>query len=724
MARKPRDMGKPVVVAATPEKYDMVTSQRALIKNGFHPAVTSKSPSEIESEWGMKLRHLTQKPSKSEFEAYAPFRYLTTATLLFRYETKYVDSKKGAESAHGNNSLAKILNTVDVGGEVADALFAQGLDTVLKAAITSTTSWLAVSNVARIWDFNASDFRTSGNSGVLLAVTPECTVGEMKMACDMDPYGLDPSKSISRWCGEALKLEKEIFLSIYLLHGRVTGKMGRKKRCKNKQDTKKIMPVDFLANEIVDAIKGIRDVSTIWGAGQFVSSPHCRLFEPSAIFSVTRLRGLLKQISEQRNSFRVLHFQNIPFLDRRMVAIILRACPNVRMIGIYECPLIHFGDVLCLIDLVYEVNYERRKKKIPEITGFDFYPHYNKGTPFASPTTATYGLTWGPQKLDVVQRGFFNVIMKAFMKAKRMKLGLLFDKDKAFCKYLNHIPNYPLAVPTFLDAMYRYLEVKDEKVRKRVLYDLLKPVRLGVETHMERDWPVWYTTVMGRSVVFCSSCGYETLEEFFSAHARQMPPHKRVCAGCTLQLWLDEEDDHLKAYKKQILDTLFPDWSGSGFNLDAPIPPSVKKIINLHSTESVRPEVKDILIDSNGEMYCPQIMAALVRDNKVHSDSLQNLPSLSDLLTGPSSMDRWGHVYNKCNNLDIYCRSIRRVHEESNGKDDDKAVLKGRVDGSMPDHIEELQPPKQAKYGVASNDFHAAVMFYQGLACMGWTGYN
>lgn len=114
----------------------------------------------------------------------------------------------------------------------------------------------------------------------------------MKMACDMDPYGLDPSKSISRWCGEALKLEKEIFLSIYLLHGRVTGKMGRKKRCKNKQDTKKIMPVDFLANEIVDAIKGIRDVSTIWGAGQFVSSPHCRLFEPSAIFSVTRLRGL------------------------------------------------------------------------------------------------------------------------------------------------------------------------------------------------------------------------------------------------------------------------------------------------------------------------------------------------------------------------------------------------------------------------------------------------
>jgi len=408
-----------------------------------------------------------------------------------------------------------------------------------------------------------------------------------------------------------------------------------------------------------------------------------------------------------------------------MVAIILRACPNVRIVGIYECPLIHFGDVLCLIDLIYEINYDRRKKGLPEITGLDFYPHYNKGTPFASEATATYGLTWGPLSLDVAQRGFFNIIMKAFLKAKRMKLGLLFDHDKAFCKYLNQIPNYPLAVPTFLDAMYRYMEAKDEKTRNKVLYDLLKPVRLGLERHMEQDWPDYYLKSMGKHLVFCSSCGYETLQEFFTFFARQVPhPHRRRCAGCTLQRWLDGEDDHLKAQKKEILDTLFPDWNGSEFNSDAPLSPSARNILKLHSKESVRPEVNRILVDSNGELYCPQIMEAFVRDNKSHLDSLQNLPSLSQLLRGPGSGKRWGHVYNKCNNLDMYSRSTRKVQQDSIRHDGDRGVLRARLDGGMPDHIEELQPCRVARDGIPSHDFQAAALFFAGLACKGWSGYN
>ncbi|KAG6001852.1 hypothetical protein E4U54_000975 [Claviceps lovelessii] len=725
MARRCRNKGKPVEAEAR-ERYDMVASQRALIKNGFHSAVTSKKPEEIEREWLARYTNIVEKPLKSEFRNQAPFRYLTTATLLFRYETKYGNSKSGAYNVGGTNSLAKFLNAADVGGEVANAIFAEGIGTVLNAAVTSSTSWLAMSNSVKIWDMNASDFRTNGNSGVLLAVTPECTVGEMKQAHDLDPYGLHPSNAGSGWCAEAMKLEKEIYLSIHLVHGRVKDKGGRRhKRQQDEQRIKKILPEDLLAGEIVHVIRGIRDVTTIWGANQFVSGPDCRLFDPPAIFSVSRLKRLLTQIFWRRNSFKVLYFQKIPYLDRRMVAVILRSCPNVRMVGIYECPLIHFGDVICLIDLIYEVNHHRRKEGLPEITGLDFYPHYNKGTPFASDATATYGLTWGPLKLDVAQRGFFNIIMKAFMKARRMKLGLLFEQDKAFCKYLNQIPNYPLAVPTFLDAMYRYMEAKDEPALKRALYDLLKPVRLGLERHMDQDWPDYYSKIMGKHVVFCSSCGYETLQEFFTFFARQVPrPHRRRCAGCTLQRWLDGEDDHLKAQKKQILDTLFPDWKGSEFNSDAPLPSSVRNILRLHSTESVRPRVNRILLDKKGEMYCPQIMEAFVRDNKGHFDSLQKLPSLSELLKGPGSARRWGHVYNKCNNLDMYSRTTRKVQQDGVRNHGDKGVLGARLDGGMPDHVEELQPCKVASDGTPSHDFQAAALFFTGLACKGWSGYN
>ncbi|KAG5997227.1 hypothetical protein E4U52_004660 [Claviceps spartinae] len=697
MTRKPRNKRNPLAAEAKVENYDIIASQRALMKNGFHKAVTSKTPQEIEFAWLSRYKHIVEKPSKSEFKSQAPFR------------------------SCGNDSLlVKLMNAVDVGGNLANVLFAEGLGTVLNAAVASSSSWLAMSNSVKIWDMNAATFRANGRSGVLLAVTPECTVGEMKHAHDLNPCGLHTSTS--SWCAEAMKLENDIYLSIHLVHRRLRRWAGNRPQ---RQDVDKILPVEFLAEEIVSIINRIQDVATVWSASQFVSSPRCRLFDPPAIFSMSRLRDLLSQILLQQNSFKVLYLQKIAYLDRRLVSIILRACPNVRMLGIYECPLIHFGDVLCLIDLIYEVNYDRRKRGMTEVTGLDFYPNYNKGTPFASDTTATFGLSWAPLKLDVAQRGFFNIILKAFMKAKRMKLGLLFDQDKAFCTYLNQIPNYPLAVPTFLDAMYRYADARHEPSRQTILYDLLKPVRLGLERYMDQDWSNYYSNVMGKHMVFCSSCGYETLEEFYSQFALHVPhPHRRRCAGCTLQRWLDGEVDHLKTQKRQILDTLFPDWHGTDFNQDAPVLSSMTGLLRLQSTKSVRPDVPRLLLDSNGEMYCPKIKEAFVRDNKSHLDSLQHLPSLSELLHGLGSVERWAHVYSKCNNLDMYSRSVRKVQESSIRHDDDKGIMGGCADGGMPDHVEELQPGAVVKDGVPCLDFEAAATLLASVARKGWSGYN
>ncbi|KAK2595000.1 hypothetical protein QQS21_007307 [Conoideocrella luteorostrata] len=731
MARKNRRRSKPATSNGDTQnptatkslgKYDMITSHRNLMKDGFHPAVTSKSPEEIEKAWVSKLEGLLTLPTQEEFmgkpgqgEPSLPLTYLTTAMLLFRYETRH-----NGKDINGTNMLAKIVNAVDIGCEVANFLFAHGWRTVLHAAVTSSSSWSAIANSARIWDFYASDLRTNGLSGVLLAVTPEHTVGEMNMAYDMDPYGLNPGCAISSWCADAKKVEREIYLSIYLIHGRASGGRYRKKHSKySAKEIRDILPVDFLAEEIVSTVRSVQDVARIWGSCQFTSSPQHYLFEPQAVFSAVRLKSLLEHISQQRSSYQVLYFQKIPYLDRRVIAIILRACPLVRMVGIYDCPLIHFGDVLCLIDLIYEINYNRRQAALPEITAFDFYPAYQKGTPFTSDTTATYGLTWGPQKLDVVQRGFFNIILKAFMKAKRMKLDLLFDKDKAFCDYLHQVPNYPLAVPTFLDAMHRLLETKEKECRKRALYDLLKPVRIGLENRIDHDWPKWYMDVMGRCMVFCSSCGFETNEEFYGAFAREMPPTKRVCSGCTLQSWLDGEPDHLKRHKKQILDTLCPNWNGLQFNADAPLPQAINQVIKLRSTESTRTEEQHIAVDSNGEMYGRRVTAALVRDNKMHYDSLQNLPTLTEL-TGRRNHKTWGHFFNKCNNLDVYCRIIRRIREENDGEA--MPLIKTRIDGGMPDHVEELQPPKPPTGGVPSNDFVSAAALYIGLTMKGWAG--
>ncbi|KAG5961850.1 hypothetical protein E4U58_004099 [Claviceps cyperi] len=186
----------------------------------------------------------------------------------------------------------------------------------------------------------------------------------------------------------------------------------------------------------------------------------------------------------------------------------------------------------------------------------------------------------------------------------------------------------------------------------------------------------------------------------------------------------DGEVDHLKAQKRQILDTLFPDWHGTDFNPDAPVLSSMMELLRLQSIESVRPDVPRLLLDSNGEMYCTKIREAFVRDNKNHLDSLQRLPSLSELLHGLGSVERWGHVYNKCYNLDMSSKAVRKVQESSIRHEDNKSITGSRAGSGVLDHVEELQPGAVVKDGVPCHDFEAAATLLASVAHKGWSGYN
>lgn len=136
------------------------------------------------------------------------------------------------------------------------------------------------------------------------------------------------------------------------------------------------------------------------------------------------------------------------------------------------------------------------------------------------------------------------------------------------------------------------------------------------------EWLKWYNEIMGKHLVFCASCGYETLEEFFMAQARDSLPHARVCAGCLLQRRLDTEDDHLNRHKKLILDCLFPEWDGLAFNEDAPLGAAARRLVHLESTESVRPERPPLTLNDEGYVNAHKYEELLVRDFKNHWDSL------------------------------------------------------------------------------------------------------
>ncbi|KFG78003.1 hypothetical protein MANI_015082 [Metarhizium anisopliae] len=147
------------------------------------------------------------------------------------------------------------------------------------------------------------------------------------------------------------------------------------------------------------------------------------------------------------------------------------------------------------------------------------------------------------------------------------------------------------------------------------------------------------------------------------------------------------------------------------------MPQTAKGIIKLQSTISVRPDTNHTTVDREGVMYTRQVMLDLIRDNKIHWDSLANLPTLADLL---NNRQAWKHFSTNCNNLDVYCRAVRCVAEQDEEGKGKKSFLRSRFDGGMPDTAEELQPSGDTVAGIPSYDIKSAIMFHVGLTMKGW----
>lgn len=426
------------------------------------------------------------------------------------------------------------------------------------------------------------------------------------------------------------------------------------------------------------------------------------------------------QVYNQRKNTRVLHFHQTPFFDRRVLAIVLRACPHVTMLGVYNCPLIHLGDLIPILDLVHEINEERRLRNAPLISAFDFYPSFRAGLTVSEGQAPIYGLTADSLDLDIVQRGLYAILLKGFLKARHMKLGLLFEPGQALKAFLFRLPNPPLSVPAFFDGLCRYLQNGASVIQKRqALFDLTKPIRLGLEPNLDNE--SWYHEEMGRYLPFCSSCGYEMLYELFPAGSRRVYPHRRVCAACSLQDLLDREPHDMRDWKIGLLARLMPAWDGKVFNKDAPTDAHASDLMRLPATATLPAERSSPLyIRDDGELAATHHVLPLRRNNKSTADSLQNLPSLRVLVEADAEVEaRWADLFNHCTKADVYARARRRLLAEA--KKDlhrgewDKKHAKTPRDGNG----EVWRRTRHARE-VQSFDYTSAAQFQMALDVKGW----
>ncbi|EHK25306.1 uncharacterized protein TRIVIDRAFT_198283 [Trichoderma virens Gv29-8] len=728
--------------------YGMLESRRDLKRRGFHPDVTSRTPSEVETD---AIEYLTNKvnlPGRSQYIASQKallgqgggygyrnrprgtiIRRLTkgpwfvTATLAEKPAFKEAANRPKDVPADPKDALpiapeiGAVTGHMYLGPKIMQDVFRDGHQTAMKLSLASSKMYKLVSDNVNRWDFCAMEYVVKVPSSVMVVVVPQHTVGDILEAQKRYKLQLNSPE----WTAARQKLESQGDFDNYKLRSieveqtffewaqtwrieclRAAGPYWVTKdgeidprttdRAKEWWDEDK---------HAINVMGSLKPLDKMWSANQFEGTVY-KLHKMPISLAMESLFKLMVELHRARSHVEVLHLHNVPLLDRRMLAIMLRGLPHVTMVGVYNCPLIHFGDVIPILDLIYEINQDRKEKNMPEIKAFDFFPCFNQGMPFAHKNAATYGISWEPIAMELAQPGFYGIILKAVMKSKGMGLDLLFSPDHAFMDYLVKVPNLPLGVYSFLDAVYRYLEVKRDdrnrcNLKLQAIYDMLKPIRIELDPYVADDWPRYYIREMGKTFLCCCSCGYATFREFFPAGSkRRALRHRQICCACLLQKALDDEEDHWKTRKKDLLDKLCPDWEPSAFNQDAPLFDGGGGLIRLESTETVRPRQDHPPFLVDGLLRLAPFWQALVRDQKRVYDSLAQLPSLEDVALDLATGRRWQDAVIfaiKEDVLRLGILELKSSYQHGVKRKSIPAYGTTRKDGGAPDHQDELQPP-------------------------------
>ncbi|OAQ99814.1 hypothetical protein LLEC1_02909 [Akanthomyces lecanii] len=684
-------------------RYGMTLSRRRLEREGFHPEAGAQSTQEVIHSWAAMAN--TQMKNRPQASAY---RRITRAFLLLREELEETFGERDRESP-----FEKLITSQSVGPLILNHVFATGFKSAFSLASTSKHLWIILAGTVNYFDFYAGRLQNLGPSTVFVSVTPQFTLQEMMATRLTDPYGFKSATPFTDWHNAAITREEDAVNTLFMVRRRL--------RAEAKKDGSQPIPafLDTIFDQsTLQAILALDDIDGIFKANQFVSMPAETIFRPQMIYAATRLQLFLIQIYNQRKNTQVLHLYETPFLDRRVLAIVLRACHNVTMLGVYNCPLIHLGDLVPILDLIYEINEERRHVSMPLIAAFDFFPSFHPGLSVPHGQYPIYGLTPDSMDLDIVQRGVYAILLKAYLKTRHMRLELLFEPGRALKAFLFRLPNPPLSMPTFFDGLCRYLDSGASSMQRRqALFDLTKPIRLGLEPNLDDE--SWFQEEMGRCLPFCSSCGYEMLYELFPAGTRRVYPHRRICAACSLQDLLDRQPHDMRDWKIGMLARIMPDWDGKAFNRDAPTGHQESPgndLMRLQSTASSREDVSPLHVGDDGQLAATPGVIELLRDNKYTTDSLQNLPSLQDLVQDHAAFDeRWAELFNRCNEADLYMCARRRLLAES--KRDGRSAPP--PESPRDSNGEAWHRPRHARE-VQSYNYVSAAQFHAALEAKEW----
>ncbi|KAI0847067.1 hypothetical protein F5Y00DRAFT_271371 [Daldinia vernicosa] len=309
----------------------------------------------------------------------------------------------------------------------------------------------------------------------------------------------------------------------------------------------------------------------------FPARPKGKISRPTAERRVIDTYRFLRTIDVRGHHIKILHLHSVPNFDIALLKMCLERLPNLEILGVYNCVLLHFGETVEFLKAIIAHN----KKPGNKFVRSDFSPVYYPGLPVGSEgRTGEYGVIPSDQGLIDTRRAIVAVLRNVVSLA--LKNGIdWFTPGAAMRQYLERIPfalgtlryileacyniyyhEHGLYYPFIKDVLKRGItfdnnEPRHESMRCTVYNDLI----LATEGKpMQRDRLVALTMSAGfHKLIICAFCATPLPAYFFTEESINRRSDQVECCGCQLGTQLEHHVDNFFQERKGVMHFLFDD---------------------------------------------------------------------------------------------------------------------------------------------------------------------
>jgi hypothetical protein len=262
-----------------------------------------------------------------------------------------------------------------------------------------------------------------------------------------------------------------------------------------------------------------------------------------------------------------LQLHRVQFLNVGAVRCILASLPNLKLLGIYQCQLLHLGNMMQLLKVIQ--SDPRTNAEDSSFVDLDFFPMFHEG-PNSLMRHGSYGAVWNHPDCDMATGIWQLVLYELYPTARKCNIDIL----KWGCAFRSFMEKLPMtnwanvriyeAIKSFeytgkesfnceLDMLtYNQQEGKWQRfiddVTAALRGDGVEPATIpGTNLHIflkdyqperQRKYGWW------RDPKQCVLCG-------LSIPAIFLPFDEGRCWACLAKICLDEDWDHFKTLKQQ-----------------------------------------------------------------------------------------------------------------------------------------------------------------------------